>query len=568
MKSFAKDFSIQVSDDTTMFEHFANYCSICRHCSDAYQEDPTFYEDVHTGAGGDYGVDGVLFLINDQPVTSIEQLEEIKSKKWSVKLLFIQAKTSDQFDSGDMLKTGNGVVQVLKFDKSRANDHMANQIKILEAIYEKSDCFSSIPQCFIYFVTTGIWKGDANLIQVKEKIESDVNALNLTSPAEFIPIDRDRLHRMYRDITQSITKTIEMVKSVSFPSIDGIREAYVGLIGLPSLLKLITDDDGMIQNNLFYENVRGFLGYNPVNAEIKRTLESPDKAVHFPILNNGVTIIAKSLSHIGDKYTISDFQIVNGCQTCNVIYDCRAKLSEQDYCTLKLICTDNTDVITDVIKSTNKQSQVLDEAFESLKLIHKKIQSYFDAVDSDYRLYYERRAKEFDNTTEVNRHKVVTLTTLINAFLSFALYEPQSTHRYYGELLRANKDRLFKDDDQPVLYYTAAWCLYKVDQALSLSTSTVRKYRYHIIMILANIAAQRPNPFRPNSKEVEKYCKSVCEVVNDEKQFKKMLAKACDLLSKAIQQTSSILGTSNRNELIRRKELTHTILDLIRNYGG
>ena len=40
-------------------------------------------------------------------------------------------------------------------------------------------------------------------------------------------------------------------------------------------------------------------------------------------------------------------------------------------------------VITDVIKSTNKQSQVLDEAFESLKLIHKKIQSYLMNVNSE-----------------------------------------------------------------------------------------------------------------------------------------------------------------------------------------
>ena len=37
------------------------------------------------------------------------------------------------------------------------------------------------------------------------------------------------------------------------------------------------------------------------------------------LLNNGVTIVADSISKTGDTFTIEDYQIVNGCQTSHVL---------------------------------------------------------------------------------------------------------------------------------------------------------------------------------------------------------------------------------------------------------
>lgn len=336
VKAFKEDYNIFEKKEDVLFEHFSNYCVISKYCQDAYQEDPTFYEDIHTGNGGDQGIDGILILLNDQPITTKEQLQDVPNKNWRIQIVFVQSKTSMSFDSGDMLKTGKGVLNVLKFDKSLANAKLSIYIDILESIYEQSEKFEINPICSIFYITTGIWKNDKNLVSVKKQIEDDIKKLQLTSEVEFIPVDNDRLLQMYREVTKSVTKSIQMVKSVPFPEIKGVSEAYVGLIEIQQLIELITDDGGLLQNNIFYENVRGFLGYNTVNSEIRKTLSSPNEVFRFPILNNGVTIVTKELKHVGDKFTLSNFQIVNGCQTYNVVYECRNKDIGKAYCTLKI----------------------------------------------------------------------------------------------------------------------------------------------------------------------------------------------------------------------------------------
>ncbi|WP_446719262.1 AIPR family protein, partial [Herbaspirillum sp. C7C2] len=40
----------------------------------------------------------------------------------------------------------------------------------------------------------------------------------------------------------------------------------------------------------------------------------------FCVLNNRVTIVATSLTPAGNHFTLRDYQIVNGCQTSNVLH--------------------------------------------------------------------------------------------------------------------------------------------------------------------------------------------------------------------------------------------------------
>ena len=557
--AFKKNYGIYEKRDDLSFEHFANYCVVSKFCQEAYQEDPIFYECIHTGSGGDYGIDGILVLVNDLPITDTEQLNGLQSKKWRVHFVFVQSKTTPGFDSGDMLKTGAGVQDILNFDSSRANDKLSRYISLVKAIYDEAEKFECNPECSIFFVTTGIWNDDPNLIATKGKVEEGIRKLQLTGHTEFIPVDSDRLLTMYREVTNSVTKTIQMAKSVPFSEIDGVKEAFVGLVEIRELLKLITDEGDMLQNNIFYENVRGFLGYNPVNSEIRNTLCSHGEAIRFPILNNGVTIVTKELRHVSDKFTMTNFQIVNGCQTCNVIYQCRGEDISNSYCVLKIICTEDTDIITEVIKSTNRQSQVLDEAFESLKKIHKKIQDYFDAIEPEHKLYYERRSREFDGTESIDRHKVVTLTTLIKSYVAMFLEEPHSTHRYYGELLKSYNDRLFCENDKPILYYTAAWCLHKVDNILAADNkfAAIRKYRFHLVLLIARLAAKRPRPFRASSHEAEKYCVAVCEVLNDDMALRKHMTMAVEKLMETLEVMPSMHGDS----LLRKKEFTTALLE-------
>ena len=88
----------------------------------------------------------------------------------------------------------------------------------------------------------------------------------------------------------------------------------------------------------FYENVRGWEGYNKINDEMRSTLES-DESNSFVLMNNGVTILAKSLLTTGDGIIMGDFQIVNGCQTSNVLYDNRNKITDAVRVPFRIIFT-------------------------------------------------------------------------------------------------------------------------------------------------------------------------------------------------------------------------------------
>lgn len=70
-----------------------------------------------------------------------------------------------------------------------------------------------------------------------------------------------------------------------------------------------------MRSGIFDDNVRLNQGNeNRVNQRIYSTLTSENRNM-FPFLNNGVTIVARSLTNVADRFSMSGYQIVNGGQT-------------------------------------------------------------------------------------------------------------------------------------------------------------------------------------------------------------------------------------------------------------
>lgn len=330
LDNYLNSFGIQERKETVAFEHFCNYCIFSHVNPEAYASDKFFYEEVHTGQGGDKAIDGIMIMVNDVAITSKAQFDSLvgTSRPFSVKYVFVQAKTSASFETGEILKMGSGIKSFFKKEKLNANTKIQRYKQISDAIFENSLRFSSKPECFIYYVTVGKWFDDENIREAIADIENQLSDLNYFSQIKFNPIDADRISTIYRELNNSISREIIVAKNVAFPAeIPGIQEAYLGLVRMGEYIKLVTDEDGVLQAGLFYENVRGFLGDNPVNKEIKETLERPE-SIQFPILNNGITIVTKQLRPSGEKFALTDFQIVNGCQTTNVLYQCRDIVSK------------------------------------------------------------------------------------------------------------------------------------------------------------------------------------------------------------------------------------------------
>lgn len=566
LDNYLDDYGIGERDLSVAFEHFCNYCMFSLNAPEVYHSDSLFHEAVHTGCSLDCAIDGIMILINDEPVTTFDEAKEaMKMKKgFTAKFYFVQAKTSDNFDSSEMLNFGYGVKRFFEDKELHANEDVKNYKSIADYIFENSICFSENPTCSLYFVTTGKWENDVNLSRVVKVQTTQLEQMNYFSEIEYVPIDMNRLMTIYKELNNSIVREVVIAKNVPFPEIEGARQAYLGLIPMGEYLKLITDEGGALLQGIFYDNVRGYLGENPVNGEIISTLLNKATAVHFPILNNGITIVAKSLNVSGEKFKLMDYQIVNGCQTSNVLYRCRSSVDSNMMIPVKIVHTESPELVNRVIRSTNRQTQVLDEAFESLKEFHKQLQEYYDTYKDSDRLYYERRTHEYDDQPGMKRKNIVTLTNQLKSYMSMFLAEPHSMMRYYGELLKKNKDRLFQPDHKLIAYYAAAKTLHGVDRAMCNGIIDAKKwkfYRYHILLIIQTIMRERKNinkiPF-PNSREMERLCNAIIEVIENPRYFEAVLHVAVDILQKTLNEYKGNLSHGNGPN--NTKEFTQAML--------
>ncbi len=242
-------------------------------------------------------------------------------------------------------------------------------------------------------------------------------------------------------------------------------------------MKLLTDDDsGEIRRSVFEDNVRDFQGADaPVNSRIRETLRS-DARDHFPVLNNGVTVVVRDLRVTANTFRLADYQVVNGAQTSNVLFANRDVLAGSDDVLVptRLIQTDDEDLITAIVTATNSQTQVRVEELNARASAERHVEKFFAATESPRNLLYERRSKQYENKGDVVKARVIDRYTLVRAAAATFSDEPHLSTGYPMQLLarlagaRRSEDPgqrilLFGDSDEPVVYYAAASAQYRLD---------------------------------------------------------------------------------------------------------
>ena len=125
---------------------------------------------------------------------------------------------------------------------------------------------------------------------------------------------------------------------------------------------------------------------------------------------------------------------------------------------IKLIETTDSEIISEIIKANNRQTEVKLEAFESLSEFHKDLEEYFYArrEKTKHPLYYERRSKQYEGMVDIKSYQVISLATQLKTYISGFLDQPHSTHRYYGELLSSNTGKIFIKQHALIGYYVVA----------------------------------------------------------------------------------------------------------------
>lgn len=568
LKDFKEDFEISESNDDIAFEKFANYCIISRVHPEAFTADIERLDDLNIGGGEDTGIDGLAIIVNEHLVVSIEEIEDLKKhhKRLDVRFIFIQSKTSPEFKAEKVATFIFGVKDFFREQPSiRYNDNIKLLRELKDYIYENSIDMDTKPLCQLYYVTLGKWTSDTNVVGRASSEKAELERLDIFSSVDFIPIDADNLASIYRELKNKVTKEIQFDKHTAMPAISGVQEAYIGILPIKEYIKLISGSDGKMQRNLFYDNVRDFLGLNSVNSEIATTVKDRTQQNKFAILNNGVTIVAKSIHKVGNAFKIKEFQIVNGCQTSHVLYLHKDLIEGSDaYIPVKLIVTDDYEVANQITYATNRQSEVKVEAFASLDPYHRKLEEFYNSFPRENRVYYERRARQYDNVVpKIPQAKIITLPAQINSFMAIFLNEPHSTHRYYGELLKAYQGKLFQEKHNPFMYYLSGYALYLIDSMFKSNPPKLdvgkRRLKYHILLAFRIIKGGFRYPsFEGN--DMSKYCDALYQILLNENNARAAFTEAIDAVEVAIRSYQRKYGFSTRN-LDRTKNFTYEVIE-------
>jgi hypothetical protein len=305
-----------------------------------------------------------------------------------------------------------------------------------------------------------------------------------------------------------------MFSNAPLPTIHGIDEAYLAVVKAKDLVaSLLETEDGNLRSHVFEENVRAFLGIdNPVNKSISETLSETNKATRFPVLNNGITIVSPDVRVQGNILHLENYQIVNGCQTSNVLFQSREHLDDSVMVNLKVVETSNEDVFSELVRATNSQSKVEETQFISLRPLVRRIEEYFNTYEGqEGRLYFERRDRQY-----VGRDVPIVRTFNINVatkcVTSMFLQRPDLAYRYPKRMYELFSEEIYSNDTKEVVFYASCLALYRLHLLVASADipQNVRKYKWHLIVLVRAIIAGKEMP-KLNSNKIEQYCQKIID---------------------------------------------------------
>lgn len=557
---FANRWGFSDSEFNEQFQAFAAYTLLRK----MHKADVLDIQNHIVDGEGDGGIDAICILIDRSPVFTLEAVEtQIASrpdKSATVQFVFIQATKSPTFEAQKMISSAFGVeqffhtVEALTEGKEplvRFNDAVSNYIRLAVEIFYVHRRKLADTTCSFYYATRGRWENQREPATSLLHLEQTLKKRELFSSVEARAIDAAFLREAYDSFSRSVMKTIHLLKPAAFPKAPGVSHAYHGLVRAKSFVELVSTDDGDLNNDLFYDNVRDYQGDTKINKEIALTLRQSPHA--FPLYNNGVTIVAHDIDVLGESFQIQDFQIVNGCQTTNVLFDNKHLIKDDTVVPLKLIATHERDVVTDIIRATNSQTAIEDGVLESQTTFLNHLEDWYNTAEKDrvdsHRIYFERRSKQYARNDRVSEKNIVSLREQAAAFIGMFLDAPHHSRNSYPELYRMHERELFVVDStknhSPAPYYASGVAAVAVDRWLrSLANKDRRRdlqpYKYHLLMLLrASIAGTDRPPLNSTGKKgINAYCDGIVALSRDDVKW----AEACEQATDSLATTQTMFA--------------------------
>ena len=519
-KKFIEQYCLGNLQDDKAFEYYINFLIFSLHQNDFVSGKMELLESSTVGNGGDCGIDGIGIKINDSFIESLDEVKSlINSKiKLTIQFVFIQSKFKNSISASELLVFFRGVIDILSSDINRnMNDSIKEWREIIQFLLTDDSAillWSESPSINLYYASLGNENGNKDIESYIDNFKKELDELNSFSNCSVMIVDAKRLKKIIDNNENNFETIMAFNDSIPFPEVDGVSNSVLIYTDSDELVKLLSVEKGVIRKSLFYDNVRAYQGDTSINQEIENTIKTePQK---FILLNNGITLVCDNFNTANRKITIKNPQIVNGCQTCNVIFDYYTKNNIQNLkmpISIKIIASKDDKIVNTIVRTTNRQNIVQPEVFEITREFHKELEHFFEIQNDSNELldiYYERRSRQYSNEN-ISPQQRITLRQLTQLSVAILFEAPHQSFLHESKILSDYKDILYKNSHSYYPYYVVSLMYCTLINQIKCNKHYNKRYRpfHHHLLLIYKLMIAGKMPSLDRDKQVDSYFEKI-----------------------------------------------------------
>lgn len=282
--------------------------------------------------------------------------------------------------------------------------------------------------------------------------------------------------------------------------------------GIDSIVAAVGANDiaamkGIADRTLFALNVRLPLGRTRVNKDLETAIRQTKRHPQFILFHNGVTVICRTMKIEGEMLTITDYSIVNGCQSAIAFYNNRKKVTDGLRVLAKFVEVGDDDALAkEITYSTNNQNGINLRDLRSNDRIQTALKSEFERLFGN-EIKFLIKAGDEASGAAISNDRAGQIV------MSLYLDEPYNAHQKY-RLFGPDYERVFGRKTTAAKIYLG-YAIYKAieDAASGIKDSFIRDYqltRFILLGLLGGILRQEkvgaalletPLTFLPKDKQ-------------------------------------------------------------------
>jgi hypothetical protein len=235
-----------------------------------------------------------------------------------------------------------------------------------------------------------------------------------------------------KPVEDTFTFSIEPNNLITYQTRNDVK-----VIIFPAKATELVQLEGIQDRTLFARNVRYGLGRTRVNKDIAKTLKGLEHD-NFFLYHNGITLVCSDFDREGSELKITNYSIVNGCQSTLSFYENKKYLSNEIKVLLRVIKIGTDDQLSqDVTYYTNNQNAISLKDLKSNDKVQQDLQEEFFRLLSKTTLYKIKSGED-----EAPYQRVIENDFAGQLITSFFLREPHTAHQK-SQLFADNYSKIF-----------------------------------------------------------------------------------------------------------------------------